>query len=77
MSNPDRTFVYFDITIGEKEAGRIVFELYKSVCPRTCENFTKLCTGEAGETDQGIALTYVHQMMRVFFLFVPGEEMGG
>jgi hypothetical protein len=59
MSNPDRTFTYFDIAVGEKQVRRLVFELFKSTCPKTCENFTKLCTGEAGETDVGLALAYV------------------
>jgi hypothetical protein len=26
-------------------AGRITFELYNDLCPRTCENFRCLCTG--------------------------------
>ena len=26
--------------------GRIVFELFNDVCPKTCENFRCLCTGK-------------------------------
>eukprot|EP00873_Tetraselmis_striata_P002653 jgi/Tetstr1/422917/TSEL_013698.t1 len=44
-SNP---IVFFDVTIGGEDAGRIYFELYKHVVPKTAENFRALCTGEAG-----------------------------
>jgi len=46
MINPR---VYFDIRIaGEKNAGRIVFELRKDIVPITAENFRVLCTGDKG-----------------------------
>lgn len=45
MSNPS---VYFDITIGGKAAGRIVFELFADVVPKTAANFLALCTGSEG-----------------------------
>ncbi len=37
-----RSKVFFDVTIGGKNAGRIVFELYNDVVPRTAENFRAL-----------------------------------
>lgn len=43
MSNPK---VFFDVTIGGQKAGRIVFELFADVVPKTAENFRALCTGK-------------------------------
>ncbi|XP_067255112.1 peptidyl-prolyl cis-trans isomerase-like [Chanodichthys erythropterus] len=45
MANPR---VFFDITINEKDARRIVMELRADVVPKTAENFRALCTGEKG-----------------------------
>jgi peptidylprolyl isomerase len=42
MANPT---VFFDVTIGGKEAGRIIMELYADRTPKTAENFRALCTG--------------------------------
>ncbi|SYW75664.1 probable peptidyl-prolyl cis-trans isomerase [Ustilago bromivora] len=41
-----RPIVFMDISIGETPAGRLKFELFSDVVPRTAENFRQLCTGE-------------------------------
>ncbi|KAL2180254.1 cyclophilin-like domain-containing protein [Thermothelomyces heterothallicus CBS 202.75] len=38
--------VFFDITLGGEPLGRITFELFKDVVPKTAENFRQFCTGE-------------------------------
>ena len=43
---PRNPIVFFDITIGSRAAGRIVFELFIDITPKTAENFRGLCTGE-------------------------------
>lgn len=43
--NPE---VFFDIAIGGKPAGRIVFELFADVVPKTAENFRQLTANEPG-----------------------------
>jgi hypothetical protein len=40
--------VFFDVEIGGKAAGRVVFELRSDIVPKTADNFLKLCTGEMG-----------------------------
>jgi len=53
-----RPYTFFDISIGGKPAGRIIFQLYSDAVPRTAENFRALCTGEKGEGVSGKPLHY-------------------
>ncbi|KAJ3043236.1 peptidyl-prolyl cis-trans isomerase cpr6 [Rhizophlyctis rosea] len=82
MTNP-RTF--FDITIDSKPAGRIVFELFKDVVPKTAENFRVLCVGTETSKTRGIPLSYkgsiFHRVIKQFMLqggdFTDGNGTGG
>merc|ERR1719181_2739529 len=40
--------VFYDMTMDGEAVGRIVMQLRKDACPKTCENFRQLCTGEPG-----------------------------
>jgi hypothetical protein len=42
--------VFFDITIGGLEAGRMKMELFKDVAPRTAENFRRALTWHAPQS---------------------------
>jgi cyclophilin family peptidyl-prolyl cis-trans isomerase len=46
MTTRPRTF--FDVTADGNPLGRITFELFNDVVPKTAENFRALCTGEKG-----------------------------
>ena len=48
-----RPKVYFDITIADQPAGRIVFELFDDIVPKTAENFRSLCVGHKAGHYQG------------------------
>ncbi|XP_038616804.1 probable inactive peptidyl-prolyl cis-trans isomerase-like 6 [Tachyglossus aculeatus] len=58
LQNPQHDFVYLDIAIQDESVGRLVFELFSSDCPKTCENFQTLCTGKAGISPRGARLHY-------------------
>lgn len=68
-------FVFMDIEIEGEKVGRLLFELFSDVCPKTSKNFEALCTGEQGLSASGVPLCYKNS---VFHRVVPnGWVQGG
>lgn len=68
-----RTRCFFDIEFNNQPVGRIIFELFNDLCPRTCENFRALCTGEKGvSSSSGRKLYYktcpFHRVIKNFII---------
>jgi peptidylprolyl isomerase len=68
--------VFFDISIGGVPAGRIEFELFADVVPKTAENFRALCTGERG-APEGRPLLALHYKGSLFHAITKGVACVG
>lgn len=77
--------VFFDIEIDDKKMGRIQMELFKTITPKTAENFRALCTGEKGTGKSGKPLHFkgcnFHRIIPGFMAqggdFTNGNGTGG
>ncbi len=74
------------MAVGGRSVGRLEFELFSDVVPRTAENFRALCTGEKGlSTSSSVRLHYkgssCHRLIPGFMLqggdFSRGDGTGG
>nr|CAD7416223.1 unnamed protein product [Timema poppensis] len=82
LRNPNNPVVFFDISVGTTEIGRMIMELFADVVPKTCENFREFCTGEYRR--DGVPLGYkgatFHRVIKDFMIqggdFVNGDGTG-
>jgi len=81
-----RSEVFLDISIAGEHIGRMVIQLFDDICPKTCENFRCLCSGEKGTSSKSQkALCYkgskFHRVIKNFMIqggdITRGTGMGG
>ncbi len=64
---------FFDVSIDNKPAGRIVMELYADTVPKTAKNFLEICKGEKNEANKE-GLSYKNS---VFHRIIPQFMLQG
>uniref|UniRef100_A0A8B9SGY8 Peptidyl-prolyl cis-trans isomerase n=1 Tax=Anas platyrhynchos TaxID=8839 RepID=A0A8B9SGY8_ANAPL len=86
MGVQDRPQCFFDIEINRDPVGRIMFQLFSDICPKTCKNFLCLCSGKK-ELAKQLARSCVtkalqfHRVVKNFMIqggdFSEGNGKGG
>lgn len=54
MEDQIYSYTYFEFKCGDRNLGRVIFELWEDKCPKTCENFRALNSGEAKDSEDRI-----------------------
>uniref|UniRef100_A0A7N6FKG2 Peptidyl-prolyl cis-trans isomerase n=1 Tax=Anabas testudineus TaxID=64144 RepID=A0A7N6FKG2_ANATE len=77
-SNPNNPIVFFDITIGGQDVGRMKIELFADVVPKTAENFRKdgVPIGYKGCTFHSFLFLFCEHHLMCCLHFVQGDGTG-
>jgi len=82
LRSPNNPVVFFDVSVGSTEIGRILIELFSDVTPKTAENFRQFCTGEYRKdtVPLGYKGSMFHRVIKDFMVqggdFVNGDGTG-
>lgn len=81
-AKPPNPIVFFDVSIGGQEIGRMKMELFADIVPKTAENFRQFCTGEYRRdgVPQGYRNGTFHRVIKDFMIqggdFLKGDGSG-
>ena len=82
MAKNNNPIVFFDVSIGGQEIGRMKMELFADIVPKTAENFRQFCTGEHRKDGipQGYKNATFHRVIKDFMIqggdFLKGDGSG-
>lgn len=79
IRNSESMFCFMELKV-EEETFRLTFELFSQTCPKTCENFMALVTGELNQSSKGTTLHYldtpIHRIVKDAWI-QGGDIVGG